>query len=219
MSACYTFRLPDASKKHWLQQQLLARANSNQQPQQQQQQSGSSKSGGSAGDAVAGSRAAQGLGFGNQLRYPADDDDEDELEWDAGAPWHPWAQHRDPIKALELDIVWQDRQIAQGIEQPDSSAAAAAAAGFGDSWALSPAGSTAVASAAGMSRMFGDAGSADHWLLHVVQHGFSSSPIRQGRLGMRSADRHRRHVSVAAAGTVCASRRCKRYVQCAVLLV
>ncbi|WIA40073.1 hypothetical protein OEZ86_013488 [Tetradesmus obliquus] len=30
--------------------------------------------------------------------------------------------------------------------------------------------------------------------------GSVSSPLRQGRLGMRSADRHRRHVSVAAAG-------------------
>jgi hypothetical protein len=186
MSACYTFRLPDASRKHWLQQQLST-----------------SRGGSFAGDAVAGFRAAQGLGFGNQLLNPADDYDEDDLEWDADAPWHPWAQHRDPINALELDIVWQDRQILQGSEQLDSSAtgAAAAAAGVEDSLAPSAAASSnAAVSPVGLSQMFGDAGSADHWLLHVVQHGFSSSPIRQGRLGMRSADRHRRHVSVAAAG-------------------
>jgi hypothetical protein len=34
------------------------------------------------------------------------------------------------------------------------------------------------------------------------------SPIRQGRLGMRSADRHRQHVSVVAAGGLVKWMRC-----------
>ncbi|KAF6256671.1 hypothetical protein COO60DRAFT_88310 [Scenedesmus sp. NREL 46B-D3] len=211
MSACYTFRLPDASRKHWLQQQLLPHTSSD----QHRQQSTASRGGSYAGDAVAGFRAAQGLGFGNQGLNPADDDDEDDVEWDADAPWHPWAQHRDPIKALELDVVWQDRQLLQAAEQHGPTAAAGAAeqgfpscagstSGAGrDLPQQAAAGGAAVplpVSTAGMQQLLGDAAGGDHWLLHVAQHGFSSSPLRQGRLGMRSADRHRRHVSVAAAG-------------------
>jgi hypothetical protein len=51
-----------------------------------------------------------------------------------------------------------------------------------------------------MGRLLGDASAADVWLLHVLQHGFSSAPTRPGRLGVRSVERHRRHVSVAATG-------------------
>ncbi|KAF6256674.1 hypothetical protein COO60DRAFT_1640552 [Scenedesmus sp. NREL 46B-D3] len=129
-----------------------------------------------------GFRAAQGLGFGNQGLNPADDDDEDDVEWDADAPWHPWAQHRDPIKALELDV---HQRRWQGPAATGSRRGAAV---------------PLPVSTAGMQQLLGDAAGGDHWLLHVAQHGFSSSPLRQGRLGMRSADRHRRHVSVAAAG-------------------
>jgi hypothetical protein len=182
MSACYTFRLPDASRKQWLQQQL-------QQPNASQQAIASSRGVSAAGDAVAGFRAAQGVGLSHGSLSPGEDDDEDELEWDADAPWHPWAQFRDPVRALELDVVWQDRQITQLAEQQDQQQMI-------DSSTAAP----AALSAAGMGALLGDAAAADHWLLHVLHHGYSSSPIRQGRLGMRSADRHRRHVSVAAAG-------------------
>jgi hypothetical protein len=205
MSVCYTFRLPDASRKHWLQQQLLL-LNTSQQQQHQRAGAAGSRRGSSAGDAVAGFRAAQGLGFSQSLNHGAEDDDEDEVEWDADAPWHPWAQYRDPVKALELDIAWQDRQITTlaAAEQQEDSAAGTSTPkkpqrmprGSETAAAAAP----AAVSAAGMGQLLGDAASGDHWLLHVVQHGFSSSPIRQGRLGMRSADRHRRHVSVAAAG-------------------
>jgi hypothetical protein len=26
--------------------------------------------------------------------------------WDLGAPWHPWAEQPEPVKAIHIDLIW-----------------------------------------------------------------------------------------------------------------
>eukprot|EP00878_Enallax_costatus_P025837 GHUV01027674.1.p1 GENE.GHUV01027674.1~~GHUV01027674.1.p1 ORF type:complete len:367 (+),score=92.01 GHUV01027674.1:605-1705(+) len=206
LSACCTFKLPDVSKMHWLQQQ--------QQQQRQHRLSqvqsypGSSRSSFSSDGSLRNPSALHSP-YPAGLRHPRfDEGDLDGLDWDADSAWHPWAQQRDPITTLELDLIWEDRQIADPDEAPMQSEITSNVSGHSlqnseadqqqqKHWIV-PAGG--VISAGSAVDLLSNVSSADHWVLHVVAHGYSSAPIRQGRLGMRSANRHRRHVSLAAAG-------------------
>jgi hypothetical protein len=192
MSACFTYRLPDASRKFIL-RQLLSTDGQKQQkqqgmpshhllnPQQQQQQ-----------------QVDESAGL-----ISHDDEESDFLDWDADSAWHPWAQHRDPIQTLELDIVWREIQLADTSGTAGSSSSSSAGCSDGTASAATAAAFAAgrgVLSPAGMTALVLDVSCADEWVLHVLQHGYSSTPARSGRLGVKGYERHRRHVRVEASG-------------------
>lgn len=176
MSACCTYRLPDASKRFGLQQALSE--SSLLEPQQQ---------------------------VFDPAALQIEDEEADFLDWDADSAWHPWAQHRDPIHALELDAVWRDQRLTPaGASPPDDTSTATTAASAhaaGVDRASGALGAAQPSLAPGdMVALLADVASADVWVLHVLQHGYSSTPARSGRLGVKSFERHRRHVRVATAG-------------------
>jgi len=182
MSACCTYRLPDASRRFGLQQALSE--SSLPEPQQQ---------------------------VFDPAALQIEDEEVDFMDWDADSAWHPWAQHRDPIHALELDAVWRDQRVTPaGASSPDdtstiTTAPSADAAGEHAASALgglTAAGAAQTSLAPGDMVALADVACADVWVLHVLQHGYSSTPARSGRLGVKSFERHRRHVRVATAGTV-----------------
>jgi hypothetical protein len=194
LSACFTYRLPDARRRHW----LLTTTSSKQQQQQLLRRVWHHPMFcDTDGRAPHQPPAADG----------GDDDDVDATDWDAAAPWSPWAQQHDPISALELDVVWQDKRIVPAAECERSTSSSGSGAGGSSSSSSSRADGdrrqpcwTSTDAAAALKLPAG----ADHWLLHVVAHGVCSSPRRSGRLGVRSSERHRRHVQLSVQGP-CAS--------------
>lgn len=168
-------------------------------------------------------------------------------DWDADAPWRPWAHQTDPIKIIEVDIIWGHAPLLQPAQDkagcsgtytdqggqhgpPGGSSTGSsphAAAEDVDwfsplpeptddlsNWQEHNAAATAATAAADdgggdgggdHSRLPADRGlfdveAADHWILHVLEHGFSSSGSRDGHLGLRAAERFRRHAGLTRGG-------------------
>lgn len=101
--------------------------------------------------------------------------------WDAQCAWRPWAAQQDPITLMELDAVWEGRQVGGA-----AGAAGGTAAGVGrrgaapGGWPLDPA-------------------SADRWEVHALERGAASASAR-GSLGMRAVERPRTHVRLHTKG-------------------
>jgi hypothetical protein len=216
ISACFTYRLPDASKRFSLQHLLSSPAAEHPSHSaahssftQQQTDRAGNEPYHPHSHSHHHHQQQQHVAEGSAV---TDEEDTDFLDWDADSAWHPWAQHRDPVHALELDIVWRDTLLTAA----GGPAAAGGAAAAGDDGTASLPGTAAAAgssilaaagvggrpalSPAGMASMVAEPAGADVWLLHVLQHGFSNAPARSGRLGVKGYERHRRHVRVEAAG-------------------
>jgi hypothetical protein len=234
LSACCTYRLPNASKRFSLQHLLTVGTNTN----------SSSSSSFSHQQYRGGHTSIQHPALRphtqthtpqqqqQQLVVPPggsyDDDESDFLDWDAESAWYPWAVQRDPVAVLELDLVWRDTQLTAA-GSTGTTAAAASAAAVGSSGGLlhdatqpgaaaaaaaataaAAAATAAAAAAAGgvrsalspgdMGVVLSDVCAADVWVLHVLTRGYSSTPTRSGRLGVKGYERHRRHVRLEGAG-------------------
>jgi hypothetical protein len=139
-----------------------------------------------------------------------------EQDWDAGAPWYRWGHQRDPIGAIELDLVWEWRQVvppgadtaaaapaysnlhSSGISRPGSSGQGSSCPPANPTAAGTAAAVTADEAAALLSSNC--AGTADLVLLHVLERGYRAVPRREGALGMSAPERYRRYVTLQRAG-------------------
>jgi hypothetical protein len=138
-----------------------------------------------------------------------------EQDWDAGAPWYRWGHQRDPIGAIELDLVWEWRQVvppgadtAQGPAAATySSSTSSGRPGLAGGSSSHPPRPTAAGAAAPVTAeeaaallSSNCAGTADLVLLHVLERGYRAVPRREGALGMSAPERYRRYVTLQRAG-------------------
>jgi hypothetical protein len=213
LSACCTYRLPDASKRFTL-QHILAEDNSSSSSHQQYRGGHTSVPAAALRPHSHSHTHQHQQQQQQQLVVPPsgsyDDDESEFLDWDAESAWYPWAVQRNPVAVLELDLVWQDTRLAAaGSTGSTTHTAAAAAASPGGFLQGSPPSSSAAAagglhrsalSPGAMGSVLSDASAADVWVLHVLTRGYSSAPTRSGRLGVKGYERHRRHVRLEGAG-------------------